>query len=75
MDVLFKNGPAFVGHIKCPQKAKPFLKALPRFLHNFKSPCTVPLKTSSPAPQTNGSSGVKRHQGNLHRPWSLPKKC
>jgi len=46
MDVLFKNGPAFVGHIKCPQKAKPFLKALPRFLHNFKSLYVIRFKSS-----------------------------
>ena len=46
MDVLFKNGPAFVGHIKCPQKAKPFLKALPRFLHKLKSLYTIHFKLS-----------------------------
>lgn len=52
-----------------------FLKALPRFLHKFKSPCINTLKIPSPTPQTDGSSGVNRHQENLRHPWSLPKKC
>ena len=46
MDVLFKKHRSPARHTWCPQDSRHFLKALPRFLHNFKSLYIIRFKSS-----------------------------